>query len=65
MGLFNWANEKIPKLKTCDIAMVKLASAAFALMIAKLWTPLLALEWWWYLIIAILASIKPMTKMFS
>tara|TARA_Y100000310_G_C20597204_1_gene771138 strand:- start:542 stop:853 length:312 start_codon:yes stop_codon:yes gene_type:complete len=65
MGLFDWVDEKIPTLKWCDISMIKLSSAAFALMIAKLWTPLLALEWHWYLIIAILASIKPMIKMFK
>jgi len=36
-----------------------LVGLAFGLMIAKLWSPILYLDWYWYLIIALLAAIKP------
>jgi len=42
-----------------DIRLSKLGGLAFGLMIAKLWEPILILDWYWYLIIALLAWIKP------
>ena len=41
-----------------------LAGLAFGLMIAKLWEPILYLDWYWYLVIAILALIKPIMTFF-
>ena len=43
-----------------DIRLTGLVGLAFGLMIAKLWAPILYLDWYWYLIIALLAEIKPM-----
>ena len=40
-----------------DIRLMGLVGLAFGLMIAKLWSPILYLDW--YLIIALLAAIKP------
>ncbi len=31
-----------------DIALTKIAVFAGALLIAKLWTPILSLDWYWY-----------------
>ena len=42
-----------------DIRLAVLVGLAFGLMIAKLWEPILYLDWYWYLVIALLASIKP------
>jgi hypothetical protein len=42
------------------MGLTKLAVFAFALMIARLWQPIISLQWYWYLVIAVLASIKPM-----
>ena len=42
-----------------DIRLTGLVGLAFGLMIAKLWAPILYLDWYWYLIIALLALIKP------
>ena len=42
-----------------DIRLTGLVGLAFGLMIAKLWTPILYLDWYWYLVIALLAAIKP------
>lgn len=58
----SWINEKIKKINCCDIGLIKLSIAAFVLMLAKLWAPLLSLEWYWYGIIFVLAVIKPLAK---
>jgi len=34
-----------------DIRLVRLAGFALGLMIAKLWEPILYLDWYWYLVI--------------
>ena len=47
-----------------DIRLIGLASFALGLMIAKLWEPILYLDWYWYLVIALLASIKPVMTFF-
>jgi hypothetical protein len=63
--MLDWMNEKIKLMEWYDISLVKLSAAAFALMVAKLWTPLLSLDWYWYLVIALVAAIIPIKKMFS
>jgi hypothetical protein len=40
-------NAKISKLTWVDIGLTKWSVAAFVLMIAKLWPPLLSLDWYW------------------
>jgi len=65
MSIGAWYNSKLKKLRWHDISLVKLASAAFALMIAKLWSPLLSLEWYWYGIIALVASGMVLWKVFK
>lgn len=47
MNLFGWANQKIGKFTCIDMALTKFSVAAFTLMIAKLWPPLLSLDWYW------------------
>ena len=63
--MFEWMNENIKKCQWYDISLVKLSTAAFILMVAKLWAPILSLEWYWYLIIGVIAAIKPMMIMFK
>ncbi|MFH1316361.1 MAG: hypothetical protein ABII01_02480 [Candidatus Woesearchaeota archaeon] len=65
MGIFKRVNSAIKRMKWYDISLVKIASAAFILMVAKLWAPLLILDWYWYLIIAVLASVIPVIKLFG
>ena len=48
-----------------DIRLAVLVGLAFGLMIAKLWEPILYLDWYWYLVIALLSSIKPMMTFFK
>ena len=63
--LYKWMKSKIKTMEPCDISMIKLSTAAFVLMIAKLWAPLLSLDWYWYLVIGVIVAIKPMYKIFK
>lgn len=62
MSFGTWVNSKIKKMNWTDIQFMKLSVAGFILMIAKLWEPLLSLDWYWYAIIGMLAAIKPAYK---
>jgi hypothetical protein len=63
--MFKWLNSKVKKMKWYDISLTKLSTAAFILMIAKLWSGILILDWYWYLVIAIVAAIVPVAKLFK
>ncbi|GAG03401.1 unnamed protein product, partial [marine sediment metagenome] len=63
MGVKNWVDLKIKKYDLIDIKLIQLSSAALVLMIAKLWKPLLNLDWYWYGVIFVSAMIKPIYKM--
>ncbi len=65
MCCWKWMEKSIKKLRWFDISMIKLSTAAFILMVAKLWRPLLSLVWYWYLLIAIVAALPPMSRMFG
>jgi len=65
MGIVSWYNEKIKKMDIWDIGCVKLAVAAIVLLIAKYWAPLLSLEWYWYVLVFVLASLRPLKKVFG
>ena len=55
----------LKNLKWFDISLIKLSTAAIILMVAKLWSGILALEWYWYLAIGIILTIRPFTLMFK
>ena len=55
-------DKRVKNLDVCHLQFVKLAVAAFTLMVAKLWPPLLSLDWYWYLLIAIVAASFPFKK---
>jgi hypothetical protein len=60
-----WGTKKIQKLNCSDMQLIKLSVIGFTLMVAKLWEPILVLEWYWYALIFVLAAIKPMMKVFQ
>ena len=47
-----------------DLRLNGLVGFAFALAVAKLWEPVLALDWHWYALIAVVAGIKPAVTFF-
>ena len=65
MSFNDWMDSKVKKLNWLDIAWIKFAVAAIALMFAKLWTPLLSLDWYWYGLIGILFAAKVWLKVFK
>ena len=58
MGLGTWLNSQAKKLDWISIQLMKLSVFTFALMVAKLWKPILGLDWYWYSLIFILAAIE-------
>ncbi len=62
MSLKKWSDSKIKKMNCADIQLIKLSSMAFILMVARLWEPLLSLEWYWYALVFVLAALKPIIK---
>jgi hypothetical protein len=62
MSFGTWADSKVKNLNWVDVRLIKLSAMGFILMIAKLWKPLLSLEWYWYAIIGVLATIRPTYK---
>ncbi len=65
MSFKNWVDSKVKKIDWIDLKLIQLSSAALVLMIAKIWKPLLSLDWYWYGVIFVLAIIKPIYKMLS
>lgn len=60
-----WMQERIRTFQRFHISLVKLSSAAFALMVAKLVPEILGLAWYWYLVIAVVLAIPVMAAMFG
>jgi len=59
MSFGAWANSKVKNLSWVDVKLTQISAVGIALMIAKLWQPLLSLDWYWYAVIFVLAAIKP------
>lgn len=62
---FKWYDQRAKNLGYVGVKSVKWASFALALMIAKLWPGILGLEWFWYMIIAIVFLVIAMFKFFK
>lgn len=65
MGFMDWMDSKTKNLDVLDIGLVKVSVFFFTLMVAKLWAPLLSLEWYWYALVFVLAAIKPAYDVFK
>lgn len=65
MSIFDWANDRIGRMTWVDLGLTKFAVATFALMVAKLWPPLLSLEWYWYALLFVLLAAIPLKKFLS
>ncbi len=64
MGLRDKGNELLARMDIVDVKLACLGKAALILMIAKLWPPLLSLEWYWYLVMSAVLYAKPLKQMF-
>ncbi|MBU1679791.1 MAG: hypothetical protein KKD86_13240, partial [Bacteroidetes bacterium] len=56
--------EKMNSFKAgwADVCFIKLGVFVATLLVAKLWTQVLSLDWYWYLIVWIIAAIKPVVS---
>ena len=65
MSFGAWVNSKAKNLSWLDVKLTQLSAVGAALMIAKLWAPLLSLDWYWYAVIFVVAAIKPAYNVFK
>lgn len=62
MGFSKWVNKGVRKMDYLDFSLTKAAVFLFTLLIVKFWPALTALDWYWYLALAVIAAIRPMSK---
>ncbi|MCJ7555206.1 MAG: hypothetical protein MUO34_15140 [Ignavibacteriaceae bacterium] len=48
-----------------DVALIKIGVFTATLLFAKLWSPILSVEWYWYLIIWIVVAIRPFNTFYK
>ena len=48
-----------------DVGLTKIAVFAATLLIAKLWQPILSFPWYWYLLIFLVAVIRPLNTLYK
>jgi hypothetical protein len=60
MGIMNLLNYKKKKFTLLDVASDEMAMLAFAFLIAKFWTGVTSLAWYWYVILFVIFLIKPL-----
>jgi hypothetical protein len=65
MSLFSWAESKIRTFTVLDVSILKVCLIAFALLVAKLWPGLLALDWYWYGLIFAVTYIWVMIRLLT
>jgi hypothetical protein len=65
MGFVEWANEKGKNLDIWDIGLTKFTVLFATLLIVKVWPAVVSLDWYWYLVAAVVVAIRPMYRFFS
>ena len=65
MGLIQLINSGKKKFTVIDVASDEIAMFAFAFIIAKYWSAVTALAWYWYVVIFVVFIIKPIMAMFK
>ena len=63
MAFWNWIEARAARLTALDIGLLKLCVAAFVLMVAKLWPPLLTPNWTVFAAIFAVTYVPLMFKM--
>ena len=58
MDLIKWYESKFRAVRNWfDMTMLKVCTFFFALLLAKLWLPLLSLDWYWYALVFVITAI--------
>ena len=63
--MYSWANKQLKKYDLVDIKLIQIAAFVFALLVAKFWSQILSLDWYWYVLVIVIALIRPMMKLFK
>ncbi len=53
------------KVDWIDVVLIKTSVFAATLLFAKIYEPILSFEWYWYLIAAIIVSVRPVNNSFK
>ncbi len=64
MDFKKWADARVGNLNFADIQLTKISMFAFTLMVAKLWEPILSLEWYWYALVFVLTVARPLSRFY-
>jgi hypothetical protein len=56
MGIFDWAERGMKKMRWYDMSVLKVCVLAFALLIAKIWPVVLMLDTWFYAVVAVASA---------
>ena len=64
MGFWKWADGKAKKMNALGVGLLKISVFFLALALAKLWPPLLSLDWQWYALVFVLAAVLPTYEVF-
>ena len=59
MNIIQTVQSRVKNLSTLDITCIKISVTAFALFLVKIYPSVLILSWYWFIIIALIAAIKP------
>jgi len=63
MKFFKWLDAVTKKLTWVDVHCIEWTALFAGLLIAKLFPQVLGFEWYWYLILMLAFSFKPLMKM--
>jgi len=63
MRYFNCINHHVSQFKWYHISSIKASTFAFTLLVAKLWPPILSLQWGIYILLTLVASIPLIWRM--
>lgn len=64
MNIVIWAKEKIKKMDFFDIALVKIGSATFGVLLVFFIPELLKINIWWFVAIFVLTLVRPFYRIY-
>ena len=59
MGLMDYLNQRVKNLDLFDVKLAQLAAMFFTLFMVKLVPRIMTISIWWFVVLAILSTIKP------
>lgn len=65
MDIVRWGTKHVRNLDYFDIKLIKLYMFMFVLLLAKIFPILMAAPWWTYLLIGLVAIIRPWQHFFN